>query len=415
MKSNFLFKGLQIIKKRDLADLRQSMYQEYLKVHPLSRLIDQYCSKNKESALTSFLYFSYYLFSFLKLEKTGKGKTLTTFDYKNEKAAITRFFKMNDLPLEQTVLKSSILNLGSLLLVFKTGFKDLFRILRFIKLLKHRESFLITCRVLEFVAYTSFLNQRVDPKDLSTVISSSDVNPNGLALLLFAKKNGLKSIFFNHGLVVKPLPRPYYNLTILECKAIVEVYGEHESICLPVGSSIPKIKKIDSSKLKVGILLSTFPNSKEVISLGNKVKDLGHELTFIRPHPNELTISFSAIEDMKFNFPRTQVTNTIDLKKQIQSADLIIGGNSTALLDALLEEVPSLYFEELDNDPKDLFSYLKNNFLPMGGDFLHNRLADEVNSFYSNLDWNKKAEHYGLFKEKDYSQIKSKVKILIGS
>ena len=178
---------------------------------------------------------------------------------------------------------------------------------------------MITCRSLEYLSYYIYLRIHFNKSLPRCVISSSDVNPNGLAVISFANQFKISTIFFNHGVVVPPLPKLNYSLTVLDSKANFDVYNSTSEgeVVLGNGNSVPCINPLVNKRVKVAIYLSTFPDVSGVQELVGSLRRVNLEVVFIRPHPNDLTIKKEDLNFLINVFPEISVENNFKTTREL--------------------------------------------------------------------------------------------------
>lgn len=420
MNKTHLYRGMENIRERDSSSLRVSMYDCYLKNNRIARYVDGFCNKYKNSSIASILYTFWFLLNYSKqVIKGNDSNILSTYEYSNEFKAVEKF--CSDYGLENVgLLTRESISLSPILkLIKKLSFCNTLRFYRILRLLKSRYNFLIVCRVLEFLSYYFFIEVMLDKKKPRVIISSSDVNPNGVSILAYSEKYSLKTIFFNHGLVTKPLPRLNYTLSVLECHANAHVYGvkdfSDDRIFLANGNSVITINELSKNCLNVGIFLSTFPNVEEVATKARELQEKGFKISFIRPHPNQLTIKNSDLAFLRNSFPETTVDNDKSVKSNLERVYFTIGGNTSAHVDSLKAGIPSVYFDCFDSDPADLFGFLEYGLLPNGESISLDSIIDNINTFYQSDEWLKAGALYGVYKNTNYDGLDLLVRKIIDS
>ena len=420
MNNTHLFKGIKIIQKRDSGRLRVSMFNSYLDNNMVAKNIELFCRTHKLSFTTTVLYSFWYFSKLSRLTIVGgHNAILSTYEYKNESNAINSFCSKYNIT-GVSFLTNKRISVASLFTVFtKIKFNKLKQSFRILKYLKRKYSFLVICRSLEYFAYFFYLESTLRKGSVKTIICSSDVNPNGVSLIAYGNKLNLKSIFFNHGLVIKPLPRLDYSLSVLNCPADAAVYDVHDKsrdrVVVATGDRVVKINSVKEVGLSAGIFLTTFPNVKEVILVCRKLIELGVNVKFIRPHPNELTIKKEDLRSLRKTFPEINTTNCVPIDLVFNHIDFVIAGNTSAHIDALKKGVPSVYIRELDFDPFDVFKFVENGLLPHLENINIDSLPKLLNDFFQNYKWSDSAKFYGVYQNVEYLGLEERVRDLLSS
>ena len=105
----------------------------------------------------------------------------------------------------------------------------------------------------------------------------------------------------------------------------------------------------------------------------------------IRPHPVNLWPGLAeAVASL--GDPRVTVQSSPRLRDDLRACDLVLGGNSTVLLDALIAGTPACYVRGLDHGPHDVQDFVRDGLvyeLPQ----LAPIDAGAIARFYSRREW----------------------------
>ena len=262
------------------------------------------------------------------------------------------------------------------------------RIFKLVRSLRRYEFFKVL-RVIEFIAYyTRFLeifqNGRFD-----LAVMSSHSNPHGLAFNLVARKFGVPVVLITHGMPIRPVARLAYDMAVVHCDFARRVYNEEGSRMdhvfthgrrqnyVPMPSQLP-------DRLTGGIFLCKDVNEKRLQALVTQLlSETNVSSILIRPHPKNLWVGLKDwIEGQQD--PRLGITANASVFQDVKSVDVVLGGNSSVLIDAVTAGRPGGYIADLDHGPHDLHRFVECGLIyPMQD----NWTPDSMLHFYQRPDW----------------------------
>lgn len=228
----------------------------------------------------------------------------------------------------------------------------------------------LTASLFSYIVLSNFLNDNNYEVYLST-----EGEPFSLPALLISMDKGIAINFISHAYITnEPLPikakyaffknQENYNAYIKAGATFEDVDFGSEQLTPP--QTIP----LDSPKIL--ICLSKMFAPKKLISLLEGIhSSFDNAKITIRPHPSNLTDLTLILSQ-----PNISISSHLNIKDDLQECDLMIGGQSNALLDSLSCNKASLFYKEMD-----LHSTL---FLP----FVTNKLIFEIeinNSLFQNM------------------------------
>ena len=91
-------------------------------------------------------------------------------------------------------------------------------------------------------------------------------------------------------------------------------------------------------------------------------RDPGTQQVLIRPHPINL---WQGLGDAVASLGDSRVTvqSSTRLRDDLRACDLVLGGNSTVLLDALVAGTPACYVRGLDHGPHDVQDFVRDGLV----------------------------------------------------
>lgn len=245
--------------------------------------------------------------------------------------------------------------------------KNIQQIYRVAQGLIRRNSLLVAMRQIQFIVGYSYFFHSLSrgPKEY---FCSTESNPEVLAVIMVAKRLGLKTVYINHGHLDKELGHFAFDRYLLSGEAVREritpfqknPYALFESYQMQVIRAL----KIPQKEQIRNILVFT-PVALNVELLDTLLRDIQynwpHAHVHLRIHPNTQLIG------ARLNL---QVTKQVSLTnnrrlfiEDLKGKDIAIGGGSSAHLEALCEGVPTFYFN-MDQLPEDHYGFIEKKLIP---------------------------------------------------
>jgi hypothetical protein len=277
------------------------------------------------------------------------------------------------------------------------------RLLRIARRLHRRYAFFRVLRVLELVAYYMRYARIFETGDFKLAVTSNHSNPHGIAFNLAARRYGVPVALISHGMPVRPVAKLSYDLALVHCEAARETY-------LAAGCDITRVlihgRREDFSpmpsdtlaaSLTVGIFLCKDVNEERLRAL---VKCLlaDHRVSriLVRPHPTNLWARLDAwIESL--NDRRLRASSEGSVCHDLETADIVLAGNSSVLVEAVTAGRPSGYVAGLDHGSNDLHSFVERGLIYSLGDTNGREKGTGPNAdridfagllrFYQHADW----------------------------
>lgn len=266
-----------------------------------------------------------------------------------------------------------------------------------------RKKGILTLRLLSVIgsaigSYEEWIRllKKISPK---AIVFANDHNICCRSLLLAAKKVGVPTIYIQHASVSQYFPPLTFDLNLLEGRDAFEKYrriGMAKDITVAL-IGMPKFDAYRNYRKQlfrlknIGIPFNLNDDFTLVLELANYLADHFPQCQInLRSHPKDKKHYSSDHE--KITFSDTQKENSFDfLKKQ----DVIIAGNTSIHLEAVLLNIPAIYFYMSPGQfVDDYYGYYKNGLVPKASS--NSEVLFLINSIPEKLDVYKKAEYYNV-------------------
>lgn len=235
--------------------------------------------------------------------------------------------------------------------------------------LHRRHEFFKVLRVAELVAYYSRYLDLFRRGRFRLAVMSSHSNPHGIAFNLAARKCGVPVVLVTHGLPVRPVARLSYDLSVVHCEAARRTYLEEgcrlgrvfihgrrqHHAPMPTGP-LPE-------KLAVGIFLCKDVNEERLRAVvGRLLEDPRASRVTLRPHPKNLWVGLDEwVASLQGG--RVMKSDGGSVFGDIESVDVVLGGNSSVLVDAVTAGRPAAYVPGLDYGSRDLHALVAHGLV----------------------------------------------------
>jgi len=244
------------------------------------------------------------------------------------------------------------------------------QVARISRLVSRRYDAFRAYRVVELLFYYERYVRLFATRRFRIAVISSHSNPHGIALNLAARRFGVPVVLITHGMPITPIARLDYDLAIMECDASVDVYRRAGCRLGPV---FVKSRKRDyapmatdrspHAPLRIGIFLSKDPAQDQFVSLVRAL--LSREAVtqiLVRPHPvnlwSGLTGCLASTKD-----ERLRLSSGGPILDDVRECDVVMAGNSTVHLEAVVAGKPSCYVRGLDHAPYDVQSFVRDGLV----------------------------------------------------
>ncbi|MDX5482285.1 MAG: hypothetical protein LPK07_11445, partial [Hymenobacteraceae bacterium] len=202
------------------------------------------------------------------------------------------------------------------------------------------------------------------------IVFANDHNADARAMLLAAKKLGIKTIYIQHSSVSPLFPPLSYDLNLLEGQDALDKYkqcgpvsGHVEFVGMPKADKFVKLRNKRPKVQTLGIASNLMDRLDEVESLLQSItRDFSSLRIILRPHPRDKR-SYTFAQRISPNISLSDVRQQT-VFEYLQELDMLISGNSGIHLEAVLLNVWSVYFtfnpkEELH----DYYGFVKHGLV----------------------------------------------------
>lgn len=390
----FLYRGIKNLLRCDEAEIVEGIAHYVISQHRGLRMFAFLADRSRNSIVPGLIAMIGWLRSFLSVRlPEGREGAAWIARLSNERRAIEPLVSLAP-DLRWTEVKfCSLPNVGSLKAL--TSSFGVRRLLRVVRTLHKRHQFFKVLRVVEFIAYYARYRDIFQNSQFSLAVMSSHSNPHGIAFNLAARANKIPVALISHGMPICPVARLSYDLAVVHCEAARQTYFEQgcriDSVFthgrrrrygpMPVGSP-PR-------SFAVGIFLCKDVNDAILRALVSQLllqSEVSHIL--VRPHPKNLWVGVNEWATSHVG-SRLTVSSGQTVFSDIEMCDVVFGGNSSVLIDAVTAGKPTGYVAGLDHGPYDVHRFLKCGLIyPVDerrGQFTWT--ADEMWRFYQRPEW----------------------------
>jgi hypothetical protein len=273
----------------------------------------------------------------------------------------------------------------------RTPISDLRRTAGLARRLNRRYGVFRALRALELIAYYRRYTSLLAARRFALAVMSSHSNPHGISLNAAASREGVPVVLITHGMPVRPIARLDYHLAILECEASRRIYA---AAGCRMRHAVIKSRRSDYVQMpapwprhwsRVAICLSKDPAADQVMAcLRALLADRNVRVVLVRPHPVNLWKGLAGAV-ASLGDSRVTLSASTCLADDFRRCDLVLGGNSTVLLDALIAGTPSCYVRGLDHGPHDVQDFVRDGVVyELPGLSLD---AGAIARFYGRREW----------------------------
>ncbi len=331
---------LKHLHDKDLCSAKERIFQELVLSH---RTLSLLYSVAQLPILKNFSVLVFFIFHSCLLYKKGQG-SLCFPKAKNE-------FKRVPPSYEGAIIHKGFRSLLSPISFFYSlgrSIRLLPRILRYTNKIQSIPFYCIL-RSVELIAYYHFLNNLED--SFERVIVTTDGNPNGLALLAFAKKRKIAIQFFSHAL---PAP-PYY-------QGYLGTVHPVDSLSQKIYAHYFKTKEVKDPSIEIKEKELSTNVEKETVTAILLCLSKSDDLSRLEELHKEITLRFPKAS-IKNRLHPYQAKNYTDLKEDLKGCQLAVISNSGVFVDLAALGIPCLYCDTLDPGFYDRYGFIKMGLL----------------------------------------------------
>jgi hypothetical protein len=278
----------------------------------------------------------------------------------------------------------------------------------------HYDSFK-AMRVIELIGYYARYRDLFSHGSFDVALTSNHSNPHGIAFNLAARKCGVPVVLISHGMPVRPVARLKYDLAVVHSATAAQTYIDE-------GCRIDRVfthgRKQDyvsmratalASQISAGVFLCKDVNEQRLKDLvANLLANDRVSRVVIRPHPKNLWTqmeSWIALHQEERLFKSREASALED----VRGLDVVFGGNSSVLIEAVTAGVPSAYVDQLDHGSPDLHRLVAEGLIYRTG------IApdlDEIVRFYQQPAWQEKLRKFANIDEDESAVIAKTVEAM---
>ena len=266
------------------------------------------------------------------------------------------------------------------------------RLVRLGRRLHRRQPSFQVLRAMELAGYYVRYLQLFRRGRYALAVMSSHSNPHGIAFALAARRAGVPVVLVTHGMPVRPVARLSFALAVVHCEDArrtyeaegcrmqrVLVHGRRQHLApMPVGPL--------GDALTVGVFLCKDVRPERLRALVESLLASGRVARVrLRPHPYNMWKGFAAWIAERDD-ARVQVSAGGSVFGDIDRCDVVLAGNTSVHIEALLAGRPSAFVPGLDHGGGDLHRLVERGLVYALDDGL--RLDPEaVSDFYGRPEW----------------------------
>jgi hypothetical protein len=376
-----LLRGMRAQLRKDDDPYRRAIFRDLLTRSRPTAALYSLCAKI--SPLGALACFGYYTWIFLSARIPANGEILAIPKLSNERRT-----------LAETLDESLANRIGRAVLPRSGSVRTWFRLLSICRILARNHELFLALRMVEVAAYLHRLDSvRSKPR---LVISTTDGNPSGIALLEYARARNIRAAFLSHGEPNSPVLPISCDVAYLLGESSRERYA---SAGARIGRTILRghrdhFKAVQGITGRGGVSRLLIAMGKvEETSCANEIiswarrEFRGVEIV-ARPHP-----SFPLTREAASQLERQGVVvrSAKSLSEEIVNCDLAVAGNSTSHLEIILAGVPSLYFFHERNGEFDRYGYLRDGLILA---WQANLTTSQIDNFYSSAELTPKIKQH---------------------
>ncbi len=271
------------------------------------------------------------------------------------------------------------------------------RVLRLLsKLMVHKHPMHAIDRA-RYVVANLMMRRALRQLDPQIVVVSNDHTPACVAIAAAARAQGKPTVYLQHAHVSPLFPPLNFDLNVLDSQAALDIYearGPRRGRVIFKGidgDSVPlRLKAMSEpvSDLTVGVVLNNSrPQAGLFKGLAGLVADERVSHVFVRPHPASPVGWYDDLpEGVELRMARAP------LAVDARNADLILAGNTSAVLEALKAGAPTVLWESIDNVASDYYGFVAHRLVPTTSDPAALSFS-AISAFFSG-DWTERMRYF---------------------
>ena len=387
-----LYRGIKSLLKCDEAETVRGIADYVLSQYRVLRVGANFVERRRETSAPLIAAYLGAVTRFLEVQTVEKKDGIVWIArLENERRAIEKFLEqMTDIEQTEIILRrppklAAIAKIPNRIFPLR---KRIFKLVR--RLLNRRYEFFSVLRVAEMIGYYAALLEVFENSDFKLAVVSSHSNPHGIAFNLAANRCKTPTMLVTHGMPVKPVARLEYDLAVVHCEAARQIYeseGCNFNRIFVHGRKqnfLPMPEKLPNENLTAGIFLCKDINETRLITLIEQLlQELPINEILIRPHPKNLFVKFDEWL-ATLDSPRIKRRLDSSVSEDLSKSDIVFGGNSSVLIEAVTAGRPAVYVRGLDYGSEDLHNFVAEKLVFAYEEDLN---LEELISFYKRVDW----------------------------
>jgi hypothetical protein len=414
--SSLLYGGIKNLLRCDSAEVVEGIARYVISQHRSLRIVSRFVERTRTTPIPALVTLLAWIRSFLIVRPDGPlSGAAWIARLSNERRALQPFIASTPaLGWTELKLQSPISIRQALRLTLQnlTSIPRIYRISRRMHL--HFDSFK-AMRVIELLGYYARYVELFSQRTFDVAVTSNHSNPHGIAFNLAARKCGVPVVLISHGMPVRPVARLKYDLAVVHCAAAAQTY-------LDEGCRIDRVlthgRKRDhlpmrgsglASQISAGIFLCKDVNEHRLkVLVDNLLANDRVSRVVIRPHPKNLWTQMDAWIASHHD-GRLCKSREASALEDVKGVDVVFGGNSSVLIDAVTAGVPSAYVDHLDHGTPDLHRFVAAGLI-YRTDVDPN--LDELVGFYRQSGWEQRLRRFANIDDDESTVIANTVKAI---
>lgn len=391
-KAWLLYSGIKSLLRCDEAETVRGIARYVVAQHRSLRVGAAFVEQRRDTVIPPVAAFLGAATRFLEArEIKGKTGAIWIARLDNERRAIENIIPLlpeinwNELQLKRPPDRAALLALPRKIVPLR---RRIFKLTRL--LLRRKHEFFKILRVVEMLGYYARYLDVFRQNDFRVAVVSSHSNPHGIAFNLAARKCGVPTILVTHGMPVRPVAKLCYDLGAVHCEAARRVYAAEGCRFKQVfihgrrQDYAPMPPFLPSESLTVGIFLCKDVNEMRLRGLVEELLENRRVArVLIRPHPKNLFVEFEAWL-ASFNDARVRRSSGDSVFRDLEECDVVLGGNSSVLIEAVTAGRPGGYVRDLDYGSEDLHETVARGLVcPVDAEIDFDALL----RFYQRAEW----------------------------
>jgi hypothetical protein len=198
------------------------------------------------------------------------------------------------------------------------------------------------------------------------LVFANDHAPIQVALKIAANMLGIHTYYFQHGAITNAFPPLEFSVSFLDGQDALAKYrniGEIKGKVELIGSLKSRDRGLISNGSKavktIGIAINRNNNIRDLLKLTKEIIDEFPEIKIrLRNHPADSRIISVINKNTTISDPKVETTF-----QYLSTVDLLIAGNTNTHLEAVLMNIPSIYYKISSHNLWDSQGFVKNGLI----------------------------------------------------